>query len=60
MKILSIAVKIPSKQLTNEDILEMIARHSNGVSKTKLKSYQRIVERLFKFNGSKVMYVPCA
>lgn len=57
MKIQSIAFKVPSRKITNDDILSMIATNSNGVAKAKLHSYQKIVERLFKVNGSHVRYI---
>lgn len=57
MKIQSIALKVPTKKLTNQVILDLIAHHSNGVSKAKLKTYQRIVEKLFQINGSEVRYI---
>ena len=57
MKIQSVALKVPSYKLTNQVILDLIAHHSNGVSKSKLKTYQRIVDKLFKINGSEVRYI---
>ena len=57
MKIQSISVKIPTWKLTNQVILDLIAKYSNGVSKHKLNTYQRIVEKLLKIGGSKVRYL---
>ena len=57
MKIQSVALKVPSFKMTNQVILDLIAQYSNGVSKTKLKTYQRIVDKLFKINGSEVRYI---
>jgi 3-oxoacyl-[acyl-carrier-protein] synthase III len=57
MRIDSIGVRIPSRKVTNEDILQWLEDHSNGTSKILLKTYQRVVKGLFNAAGSKVRYI---
>ncbi len=52
MKIESIGVRLPSRTVTNEDILQFLEDHSNGISKPILKTYQRMVKGLLKMAGS--------
>ena len=56
MRIDSVGVKVPSRKVTNADILQMLEEHSNGVSPVLLKTYQRMVRGLFKMAGSEVRY----
>jgi len=57
MKIESIGIRIPSRKVTNDDILQWLEEHSNAASRTLLKTYQRMVKGLFKLAGSKVRYI---
>ena len=57
MRIDSVGVRIPSKKVTNDDILRLLEEHSNGVSKLVLKTYQRMVKGLFNVAGSEVRYM---
>jgi acyl-CoA:acyl-CoA alkyltransferase len=56
MRIDSVGVKVPSRKVTNADILQMLEEHSNGVSPILLKTYQRMVRGLFTMAGSEVRY----
>ena len=57
MKILSVAKKIPSQEITNDDILRMISKHSTNISPRSLKTYQRLVSNLLEKSGSKTRFV---
>ncbi|HVP19953.1 MAG TPA: 3-oxoacyl-[acyl-carrier-protein] synthase III C-terminal domain-containing protein [Spirochaetia bacterium] len=57
MRIESIGVSVPSRKVTNDDILKMLEEKSNGISPIILKSYQRMVRALFVIAGSDVRYV---
>lgn len=57
MRIESVAVRTPSRKVTNEDILQFLEEHSNGASKVLVKSYQRMVQGLLKLAGSDVRYI---
>ncbi|HUI69748.1 MAG TPA: 3-oxoacyl-ACP reductase, partial [Spirochaetia bacterium] len=57
MRIESIGVSVPSRKVTNEDILRMLAENSDGISPIIVKSYQRLVRGLFALAGSDVRYV---
>jgi 3-oxoacyl-[acyl-carrier-protein] synthase III len=57
MRIESIGVRVPSRKVTNEDILHFLEQHSNGTSKIVLKTYQRMVQGMFKLAGSDVRYI---
>jgi 3-oxoacyl-[acyl-carrier-protein] synthase III len=57
MKIEAVGVRMPSKKVTNEDILQFLEYHSNGVAKPVLKTYQRIVKGMLKMAGSQVRYI---
>ncbi|MDH4262460.1 MAG: hypothetical protein OEV78_05370 [Spirochaetia bacterium] len=57
MKIQSIAVKIPSKKVTNQTIMDMIEEHSPKVSKVILKAYQRMVMHMLKKSGARDRYI---
>jgi len=57
VRIESVAVRTPSRKVTNADILQFLEDHSNGTSKVLLKSYQRMVQGLFKLAGSDVRYI---
>ncbi len=56
MKIEAVGVRLPSRRVTNDDILQMLEDHSNGISKVVLRAYQRAVKGLLKLAGSKVRY----
>jgi 3-oxoacyl-[acyl-carrier-protein] synthase III len=57
MKIESIGVRIPTRKITNDDILKMLAEHSPETSTLLVKTYQRIVKGLFSAAGSQVRHV---
>jgi 3-oxoacyl-[acyl-carrier-protein] synthase III len=57
MKILSVAKRIPSREITNGDILSMIAENSTNISKRSLATYQRVVTSLLEKSGSRTRYV---
>jgi len=57
MRIESIAVSVPTRKITNEDILRLLAEKSNGISPLILKTYQRMVKGLFTMAGSDVRYI---
>lgn len=57
MRIESIGVSVPSRKVTNDDILKMLAEKSNGTSPIVLKSYQRMVRGLFAMAGSDIRYI---
>ncbi|MDH4200527.1 MAG: 3-oxoacyl-ACP synthase [Spirochaetia bacterium] len=57
MKIQSIAVKIPSKQVTNQTIMDMIEEHSPRVTKVMLKAYQRMAMHMLKKSGARDRYI---
>jgi acyl-CoA:acyl-CoA alkyltransferase len=52
MKIQSIGVRLPSRTVTNDDILQFLEDHSNGIAKPILRTYQRMVKGLLKMAGS--------
>ncbi|MES0489315.1 MAG: 3-oxoacyl-[acyl-carrier-protein] synthase III C-terminal domain-containing protein [Leptospirales bacterium] len=56
MRIKSIAAEIPSRKVTNQDILDVIEEHSPEVTKLTLKSYQRLVRVLLKKAGAETRY----
>jgi acyl-CoA:acyl-CoA alkyltransferase len=57
MRIDSIGIRIPTRRVTNDDILQWLEDHSNGTSAILLKTYQRVVRGLFKAAGSQVRYI---
>jgi len=57
MRIESIAVKIPTKKVTNDTIMDMIEEHSPNVSKVTLKAYQRMVMHMLKKSGARDRYI---
>ncbi len=57
MKIDSIGVRIPTRIVTNEEVLELIAQHSPEASVLLVKTYQRIVRGLFSAAGSQTRHV---
>jgi len=57
MRIDSIGMKIPSRKVTNDDILQWLEDNSKGTSKILLKTYQRVVRGLFNAAGSQVRYI---
>ncbi len=57
MRIESIGVSVPSRKITNDDILRMLEEKSNGISPIILKTYQRMVRGLFTMAGSDIRYV---
>lgn len=57
MRIESIGVSVPSRKVTNDDILKILEENSNGISPIVLKSYQRMVKGLFVMAGSDIRYV---
>jgi acyl-CoA:acyl-CoA alkyltransferase len=57
MRIDSIGVRVPTRRVTNDDILKMLEEHSPGTPALRLKTYQRMVQSLFKLAGSETRYV---
>jgi acyl-CoA:acyl-CoA alkyltransferase len=57
MKIDSVGVRIPTRVITNEDMLEMLAHYSAETPTLLVKTYQRIVRGLFSAAGSKTRHV---
>jgi 3-oxoacyl-[acyl-carrier-protein] synthase III len=57
MRIESIGVRLPSRTVTNEDILQWLEDQSNGISKVVLKTYQRMVKGLLKMAGSQTRLI---
>ncbi len=57
MRIESIGVSVPSRKVTNDDILKMLEENSDGMSPIIVKSYKRLVRGLFTMAGSDVRYV---
>ena len=51
MRIDSVGVKVPSRKVTNADILQLLEKHSNGVSPILLKTYQRMVRDVLHTRG---------
>jgi acyl-CoA:acyl-CoA alkyltransferase len=56
MRIDSIGVRVPTRRVTNDNILEMLQEHSPGTPAILLKTYQRMVQGLFKVAGSETRY----
>jgi 3-oxoacyl-[acyl-carrier-protein] synthase III len=56
MRIDSIGAKVPSRRVTNADILQLLEEHSNGISPIMLRTYQRMVKGLFTMAGSEIRY----
>ena len=57
MKIESIGVRIPTRIVTNDDVLQMLEEQSPEVSALLVKTYQRIVKGLFSAAGSQFRHV---
>jgi 3-oxoacyl-[acyl-carrier-protein] synthase III len=58
MKVETISQRIPSRKITNEDILDFLAVYTDGsVSKKVLFAYRRLVRGLLIKTGSKVRYI---
>jgi acyl-CoA:acyl-CoA alkyltransferase len=57
MKIDSIGVRIPTRKISNNDILEMLQENSPEASTLLVKTYQRIVRGLFSAAGSQIRHV---
>jgi acyl-CoA:acyl-CoA alkyltransferase len=57
MRIDSIGVRVPTRRVTNDDILKWLEEHSPGVPTILLKTYQRVVRGLFKAAGSEIRYI---
>ena len=57
MRIEAVGVRIPTKKLTNDDILLELENQSNGINRTVLKTYQRMVKGMFKMAGSEVRHI---
>lgn len=57
MKIESIGVRVPSRKVTNDDILEFLREYSNGAPAPLVKAYQRMVKGLFKTAGSQERFI---
>jgi 3-oxoacyl-[acyl-carrier-protein] synthase III len=57
MKILSVSKKVPSQEISNDDILGMVEKHSTNISKRSLGTYLRVVSNLLDKSGSKNRYV---
>src|SRR5208337_590779 len=57
MKIDSIGVRIPTRVVTNDDVLDLLAQHSPEASVLLVKTYQRIVRGLFSAAGSQTRHI---
>ena len=57
MKIDSIGVRIPTRVVTNDEILQLLEEQSPEVSTLLVKTYQRIVKGLFSAAGSQFRHV---
>ena len=57
MKIESIGVRIPTRIVTNDDVLELLQEHSPEASALLVKTYQRIVRGLFSAAGCQLRHV---
>ncbi|MEI6367530.1 MAG: 3-oxoacyl-[acyl-carrier-protein] synthase III C-terminal domain-containing protein [Planctomycetota bacterium] len=57
MRIESISAQIPSRKITNDDILASIQQHSHDQSPLIVQTYLRIVQALFKKAGSDTRFV---
>ncbi len=57
MRIESIGVSVPSRKVTNDDILSWLEEHSCGVSPMVIKTYQRMVRGLLSMAGSDTRYI---
>ncbi|MGO9308375.1 MAG: 3-oxoacyl-ACP reductase, partial [Spirochaetia bacterium] len=57
MKIDSIGVRIPTRVITNDDVLKMLAQYSPEASVLLVKTYQRIVRGLFSAAGSQTRHI---
>jgi len=57
MKIESIGVQIPTRIITNDDILQMLAQYSPEASTLLVKTYQRIVRGLLSAAGSQTRHI---
>ncbi len=57
MRIASIALKHPSRLITNDGIVALLEECSNGVEPRVLRKYQRLVRGLLKRTGSVTRYV---
>jgi 3-oxoacyl-[acyl-carrier-protein] synthase III len=57
MRIESIGVSVPSRKVTNDDILRMLEENSNGTSLIVVKTYQRMVRGLLSMAGSDIRYI---
>jgi acyl-CoA:acyl-CoA alkyltransferase len=57
MKIDSIGVRIPTRVITNDEVLRLLEVHSPEASALLVKTYQRIVKGLFSAAGSQVRHV---
>jgi len=57
MRIESIGVRIPTRIVTNDDVLQLLEEQSPEVSTLLVKTYQRIVKGLFSAAGSQFRHV---
>jgi len=57
MKIESVAISIPSRRITNEDIYNIILEENKKESRIKLNKYIRLVKILFKKSGADTRYI---
>src|SRR5271157_5017407 len=57
MKIDSIGVRIPTRIVTNDEVLDLIAQHSTEASVLLVKTYQRIVRGLLSAAGSQTRHI---
>ena len=57
MRILSVAARMPSKRVTNDDILEAIGDHSRDEPKLQVHTYLRLVRGLFGKTGANTRFV---
>lgn len=57
MRIESIGVSVPSRKVTNDDILNWLEENSRGISPMLIKTYQRMVRGLLSMAGSDTRYI---
>lgn len=57
MRIASVALRHPSRLITNDEIVSLLEECSNGVEPKVLRKYQRLVRGLLKRAGSVTRYV---
>jgi acyl-CoA:acyl-CoA alkyltransferase len=57
MRIDAVSLSVPSLRVTNENILSWIEEQSRGIPSLRVKTYQRLVQALFRKAGSNIRYI---